>query len=283
MRYREYQPCSALAPYIECLWFVSDDHASVQRPSEQVLPDGCIEWIFHLQDRFESRLGPGKWQVQPQSFVVGPLTRFLLLQPSGRIHTMGVRFRPAGAYRFIPSALDALTDEIVPTADIWNGAGTALEDAVLSAPCDDTRRVLLETFLLKQLARIAPRLRFEAAVSEILRSRGQTRVYLLAEKVGCGERQLQREFRESLGLSPKSIGRIVRFQNLLRLAGEDQFHEWASLALDGGYADQAHMVREFQEFTGQSPTARQASSESDLTHHFVSPERLTTLLETSHS
>ena len=278
MRYCEYQPCSILAPYIECLWFVSDEHASVQRRPEHVLPDGCIEWIFHLQDRFESRLGPGTWQLQPRSFVVGPLTRFLLLQSSGRIHTMGVRFRPTGAYRFIPLALDALTDEIVPTSDIWHGVGDELEDAVLSARSDDARRVLLETFLLGQLTRIGPRLRFEAAVSEILRSRGQTRVHFLAEKIGVGQRQLQREFRESLGLSPKSMGRIVRFQNLLRLAGEDQLREWASLAVDGGYADQAHMVREFQEFSGQSPTARPVPSETDLTHHFVSPERLATLL-----
>jgi transcriptional regulator GlxA family with amidase domain len=114
-------------------------------------------------------------------------------------------------------------------------------------------------------------------VNEILRSRGQLRVEQLAEKVGWSRRQIEREFRSGVGVSPKVLARIIRFQNLLRLVGESELREWADVALAVGYADQPHMVREFREFSGQSPTAATAEF-GDLSRHFVNPHRLALML-----
>src|SRR6266436_5538474 len=85
-------------------------------------PDGCLEWIFHLGAPFRRWLN-GRWELQPRSFVVGELTRFILLQPNGPVGTMGVRFRPGGAYRFLPLPVHLLTDESVPTVDVWGRDG----------------------------------------------------------------------------------------------------------------------------------------------------------------
>jgi transcriptional regulator GlxA family with amidase domain len=189
---------------------------------------------------------------------------------------MGVRFRPGSAYRFVPSPLAALTDSAVPTEEIWGCEGRYLEEAVLTARSHAERTRLVQDFLLSRLA--APRPRFDAAISEIVRSHGQTRVDQLAGRIGWSPRQLEREFRASAGLSPKALARIIRFQNLLRLVGEGRLREWASLALEGGYADQPHMVREFRQFSGQSPTERQSTAVGDLARHFVSPRRLAALL-----
>jgi AraC-like DNA-binding protein len=278
MRYTEHQPMPVLADFLECLWFVSDDEASAAtRPVERVLPDGCIEWIFHLGAPFQRWTPAAGWALQSRSFVVGELTQFLLLQPTGPAAVMGVRFRPGGAYRFLALPLDALTDDIVPTADVWGSGAKYLEQAVLDARTDTERARLVEAFLLQRLV-ISPRPRFDAAISEIMRSRGQMRMGPLADSIGCSRRQLEREFRASAGLAPKALARIIRFQNLLRLVGEGGLREWASLALESGYADQPHMVREFREFSGQSPTERQARAAGHLARHFVSPRRLTALL-----
>ena len=103
MKYIEHRPSPALAKHLEVIWFVSEDYEAATAPSlpERILPDGCIEWIFHLGAPFQ-RCIRHEWKVQPRSFVVGELTGFILLQPNGPTSTMGVRFRPGGAYRFIP-------------------------------------------------------------------------------------------------------------------------------------------------------------------------------------
>jgi AraC-like DNA-binding protein len=275
MRYTEHQPSPSLADQLECFWFVSDD-APPHKAEERVLPDGCVEWIFHLGAPFHHWTEIEGWRLQPRSFVVGELTQFLLLQPTGLVATMGVRFRPGGAYRFLPLPLDLLTDNAVPTGDIWGRAGTYLEDEVLNARTDLERTRVVERFLIGRLLNAAPRQRFDAAVGEIMRSRGQTRVDQLAYEIGGSRRQLEREFRASSGLTPKALARIIRFQNLLRLVGDESLRSWVGLALESGFADQPHMVREFREFTGQSPTGQQTTGA--MAQNFVSPQRLASLL-----
>lgn len=280
MNYTEHRPTPALAKYLEVIWFVSGEGNTTTDTAtqyERVFPDGCIEWIFHLGAPFLRSLN-GRWERQRRSFVVGELTQFILLQATGPTATMGVRFRPGGAYRFMPAPLNLLTDETVPTEDVWGTEGKYLEEAVLAGRNDIERRNLIEDFLLARLHNTSPRPRFDAAVGEIIGSRGQTRVDQLADRIGWSPRQLEREFRASAGLSPKVMARIIRFQNLLKLVGEQQLRDWAGLALASGYADQPHMVREFREFCGQSPTEQQTTANGDLARHFVSPRRLAALL-----
>lgn len=268
-----------LAAHVECFWFVSNTDRSTNNPEpERVFPDGCLEWIFQLADPFQRSSLSGNWETQPRSFLVGQLTRFLLLQPTGQIEIMGVRFKPGGAYRFVPCPLDCLTDNNVVTSDVWGRAGMYLEGAVLDTPDNNTRQKLVEKFLIAQLDRTTPRRRLEAAVDEIIRSRGQTRVHDLALTLDVSSRQLEREFRSGVGLSPKGLARTIRFQNLLRLVGEVPLREWAHVALEGGYADQPHMVREFREFAGQSPAERDLNAAGQFGAYFISPRRLATLL-----
>jgi AraC-like DNA-binding protein len=282
MQYTEHRPSPALAQYLECLWFLSATDSS-NSASERVLPDGCVEWIFHLGSPFQHSIATGttgitgEWERQPRSFVVGELTRFLLLQPTGEVAVMGVRFRPGGAYRFLPFPLSDFTDSTVPTCDVWCREGAYLEDAVLEARNNLQRKQLVEGFLLQQLVTTAPRPRFDAAVKEIIRTRGQTRVHEVANAVGWSSRQLERDFRVSVGLSPKSFSRIIRFQNLMRLVGEGTLREWVNLAIEGGYSDQPHMVREFREFAGHTPSERGITA-GEFNSYFVSPRRLAALL-----
>lgn len=276
MNYVEYSPHPALRSYIECIWFAEDGGSSLSSRPERVLPDGCVEWILHLANPYR-QFANGSWRQQGRSFVVGELTRFLLLQPAGPVSTMGVRFRPLGAYRFFNFSLHELTDRLVPSRDIWADSGS-IEEAIFEASSHRARKEVVERFLTHLLERSAHRPRFEVAVARIIRSRGQTRIRDIASEALLSPRQLEREFRAYLGISPKSLARIVRFQTLLSNLGEQQLREWASLALAAGYADQPHMVREFRAFAGQTPTDKISGPNDGLSHNFISPKRLASLL-----
>ena len=276
--YREELPTPVLAKYLECFWFASGTGNLAATASERILPDGCLELIFHLGASFQRWSPVAGWENQPRSFVVGELTRFLLVRPTGNPCIMGVRFCPRGAYRFLRFSLDELSDQNVPLSDLWGVEGKHLEEAVNEAQNDRDRQRLVEEFLLRELSKTVSRPRFESAVEDIIQSRGLARVGEVAARIGLSPRQLEREFRTHVGLSPKAFARIIRFQNLMWLVGEQPLREWTRLALDGGYADQPHMVREFREFTGQSPTEHNVTFAGDLASRFISPRRLAALL-----
>ena len=140
-----------------------------------------------------------------------------------------------------------------------------------------SRRIALERFLAKRLSSRGHRAadaRVPAAVGFILASRGRLpiRNYRAAGL-------LEREFASGVGLTPKELSRIARFQNLLRLLGWQRRPgpSWAELAARCGYADQAHLVREFKSLSGATPTSRR-ETEGALARFFIHPARLDALL-----
>src|SRR5215471_3385981 len=277
MNYSEHRPGAALAPWIECAWFASGATVRPAAAPERVLPDGCVEWVFHFGDPFLRWSADGRSEKQPSSFVVGEMTRPLFVSPSGRVSTMGVRFRPGAAYRFLPVPLEDLTDSAVPTADLWRAEGRDLENSLHESRGEEDRLAAIAGFLLGRLSReSSKRPRLDEAVRLLIETRGRMTVERLSRRIGWSRRQLEREFLRGVGIPPKALDRILRFQNALRLAGSAPSPSWAGIAADCGYADQAHLVREFRELSGATPTEPDLAGE--LTRNFVAPERLEELL-----
>ena len=110
----------------------------------------------------------------------------------------------------------------------------------------------------------------------ILARRGRGRTGSLSESAGLGPRQLERRFLSAVGLSPKLFSRIVRFQNLVRIAPRSL--GWANAAARCGYFDQAHLVRDVRDFAGVSPS-NLLSQPGDFSKHFVSETRLAALFD----
>ena len=105
------------------------------------------------------------------------------------------------------------------------------------------------------------------AVKSIDRTNGLVSIENLAERVGWSTRQLQRRFKSAVGISPKLFSRMRRFQRVF-CAMENVATGWANAAVDSGYYDQAHLIRDFRDFTGQTPTAL-LDQEIDLSRRFV--------------
>ncbi len=232
MRYREWAPHPALSSWIECFWSAVDADAEAGA-RENVLPDGCPEWIFHLESPYRS-LGPEGIAAQPASFLVGTTTGLLALEATGPVSTFGVRFRPGGVSVFLPLPLSELTDSAVSSEDLWNGDGRRVEGEVMEAPDAGSRREAIERFLLARAKPDRPSRRgVDAAVALILGGRGAVAIADVAGRIGKSRRQLERAFSEGVGVSPKTLSRLARFQNVLRRAGRGA-PRWAELAASCG-------------------------------------------------
>src|SRR5262245_24504119 len=129
MRYRERPVGAPLDVFVECVWFLSTSCGEGLESREQtILPDGCIEAIFHLGERFLGRQEAAAiFRSQPTAFVAGMLTRPLRVAAVAGADSVGIRFRPGGASAFFDGPLAQLTDRVTPLDDLWGDAARELE------------------------------------------------------------------------------------------------------------------------------------------------------------
>jgi AraC-like DNA-binding protein len=269
MKYTETQPSLRLSKYISCYWTLSGE--AVDCHPEGIAPDGSVEMIFHLADPFIRFHDPGGAKLQPASVIVGQMRRPVVVQPTGRVDILGVRFQPQGSSRFIHQPIDELTDKILECGDVWGSSIRQLEEKLREA--DSGQRIaILETFLLGIVERRGSPSntyqRVEAAVRLVQSANGLQPVERIAQTLGVSSRQLERQFKSIVGLSPKSLQRIVRFQRALQLIRNGGV-QGILIAHECGYYDQAHFIHDFKCFTGHSPSIYNAET-YQMAQHFIS-------------
>ena len=172
----------------------------------------------------------------------------------GRGEVLGVMFRPGGFSPFSDRDLDALTDRELPLHEVLGPDAVDLDDAVRSAAGDADRMALVDRFLAERVP--AERVRSEDLsdlVDTVRSDPSVQRVSTLAELAGCTPRQLQRRFAEHVGVGPKWVVRRYRLYEAAERAAHDHDIDWAALAAELGYADQAHLTRDFTSAVGLSP------------------------------
>ncbi len=255
MEYSEVAPSPCLAEFIKCFWSI-EDLGSADATPEPVVPDGCLELIFNLADRFQRIHGPDNTETQPITIVAGQMRRSVLLVPTGRISLFGIRFQHAGAFPFFQFSLSELTDRIEGIDTIWGADGREIEERICTAATFAKRIAIVESIFT---TRLISNKKFDSSIIEAARlivgNDGILPIRQVAELIGISERRLEREFKQKIGVSPKLFSRIIRFQKLLKSLEGDGTEGLLDKALAFGYYDQAHMVHEFKEFAGKSPTA----------------------------
>ncbi len=283
MEYREYRVPAPLSAVVECVWFLRGaaggeaDARDAGDATQRVLPDGCVELIVHFGDAFESIADGGAPMRQASSLVVGLLTRPLVLRPPACVETMGIRFRPGGAYPFVSVPLGELTDTTVSIDDLCGAAGRRLIDRLAHARDDEARLDIVIQVLTARLIACDADPLIDFVVTSLVRTAGCAGIADLADRAGVTTRHLQRRFQDRVGVSPKVLARILRFQNTLRHRDAATPIEWAHVAVACGYADQSHLIREYAALAGETP-ASLIAAEGELSSYFTSPQRLAALL-----
>jgi AraC-like DNA-binding protein len=264
MRYEEIQPGPAARRFIKCYWVLEDDHP--QAVPQTIVPDGRSELIINLAEPFHLQ-GRDAWQSQPQIFFVGQITGPFLVRPGGPVRTIGVRFRPHGASRLFGLPMFELADEAVSLTEISPKLDLELQ-SLAELPSLKAQLPRLENVLLREAEQSEEDSLIGVAVGYLEHADELIRVRELADSLGLSSRQFERRFRSTVGLPPKLFSRMRRFQRVFQAVG-DSGANWVDVAVSCGYYDQAHLIRDFREFSGTTPTAL-LSNEFDLTRHFTS-------------
>jgi AraC-like DNA-binding protein len=170
------------------------------------------------------------------------------------MQVVGIRLRPGVAFLLTGICANRLIGRREPLEDFLGPRARQLAEEIAEADSTDAKFDLLESFLVDRLGGKQVDQRVSTALQLIQASAGSIRVNDVACRCGLSCRQLERLLRLWVGILPKRLARIARFQAALVRAGKQPASEWAHVAAEQNYVDQAHLIHEFSGFTGASPT-----------------------------
>ncbi|MFI8906757.1 helix-turn-helix domain-containing protein [Streptomyces albidoflavus] len=192
----------------------------------------------------------------------GLMCRSVAIHHDGRQRGVQVALTPLGARAIYGRPAAELAHRLVPLDELLGALAAELLDRLRSATTWAARFAVLDALLLRAVGRgdhagQEHRVRPEVAQAwrRLVAARGGVQVGALAAELGWSRRYLTERFRGELGLSPKTFARVLRFAHAHELAAVGDPLPWSEVAAVSGYADQAHLVREWRAFTGRSPTA----------------------------
>jgi AraC-like DNA-binding protein len=270
MLYDERLPAPPLRALIRCYWFLRDGEpeepgvppVDQEGEADPAFPDGSPELILNFADPFVAVAPDGSEREQPPIFLVGQITGPFHVRPAGSIDLVGVRLEAHGA-TWLADNLESLTDTFVAITSLGE-AVRALEP--LREPA--ARAKVLDSVLAPRLAAgRQPDWRVADAVHAIRSSAGVVDIEELAGRLKTTPRTLQRLFARDVGIAPKHLARIVRFQRVFSAWRADPA-SLSRVAAECGYFDHAHLVRDFRELAGVPP-AKFLPNQPEFTRFFT--------------
>jgi AraC-like DNA-binding protein len=255
MLYLTYTPCYPLSRFIESFWY--GEH-SPQHALERLLPNGDIDIVLNLRDatlRFYDDVALDHPRLFTGPVASGAQSRYYVIDTLQQTSLMGVRFRVGGAYPFLGDTADQLQNQRVALEDLWGQSAMELQTRLMQAKTNEARFQCLERAFLNRLAEaVQPHPAIAQAIASFVTQQGVSSVTVQTIRSGLSHRRFIELFRREVGLPPKTFCRILRFQRALRLIATESCPDFAGLALDCGYCDQAHLIRDFKAFAGITPT-----------------------------
>jgi AraC-like DNA-binding protein len=233
--YSRYWPADELLPFVEHFWTVTWDLAEPE--TAEVLPHPSVQLTLEAG----------------ASRVTGvPRGRFVT-RLAGRGRVLGTKFRPGGFRPFLGRPVATLTGRSLPLAEVFGAAAAGLADRALAHDDPPAAFEVVQGFLLGLEPRPDLAIELVGRIAErAAADREVTRVAHLEDLFGLGARSLQRLFAEYVGVSPKWVIQRYRLHEAAERIADGGEIDWADLAQELGYADQAHFIRDFRRLVGHA-------------------------------
>jgi AraC-like DNA-binding protein len=266
-------PAPALSSFIEHYWFVVTPRGTKMNLSVDVFADARADLVFNMGAAY-ARIASGGVKMLRSSNLDAQRLHPITIKQRGEVVVTGVRFRTAGLGAFVSSSVHRFTNRVVPIATAFGRDIVALERALRETIGDaKVQGALLDEYFLRRLDPTESKKQLWALKSKIEAAGGLVRIDELCEEAHVSIRQVDRLFREHLGVQPKTFAQIARFQNAITLLKSDPGGTLADVAARCGYYDQSHFAHEFRRFAGAPPKDKRGyfpeSAPSDFSPNIV--------------
>jgi len=248
MKLLDLKPNQYLRQYISRYWLWENEP-----DLPQILPGTGTELMFHYYTPFVVKTQKDDVFTAPNCHIISPRHGRYRLNPVQHNGFISVRFR-AGAFRhFCKDSSNNLIDSFININELWGRQGQEFGQRVLAAKSLEERIIIIEGFLMKLLETYhRPRSWLDMAVMKLFGS-DAVKLKNLSSDLFISDRQLQRKFKEAVGVSPKTFQRISRFETVLKYLLLNKKKDYLKIALEHGYYDQSHFIREFKTHVGEYP------------------------------
>jgi AraC-like DNA-binding protein len=247
MKHESYIPCDILKPFVKTFSI----HESTEENTYKVLPDTGVVMGFQYKGRL-SRLAQDKETPLSISGVSGLTDQFKIFKNTAHTGTVLVTFMEAGAAPFFKQPIHEIFRESISLDNFLLCSELLLvEERLSEAKTDQARVEVVEQFLISRLRTREPDKLVLAALALIHKSKGTIRIGELLEQLYMSQSSLERRFRQEVGTSPKKFASIVRLKNTLAIYQPG--NSFTELGYEAGFYDQAHFIKEFKAFTGDTP------------------------------
>ncbi len=252
---QEYKPGPLLAPFVEFFWEGDFNTNMDKRFARRVAPNGYVELIIHLSDWHCDLIYDNIWRQSPDYTIIGLYTKPYEVRFRKLVHVFGIRFKPEGIYNLFGIPASVFSERYEDMEQVLGIAFREYCARLRESKSGHLKLKLTRDYLMDRLERHNPDLNYINRAAELIRRNGGlAKIDQLPEKVYISLRQLQREFKEKIGLTPKQYLRIARLNDVHRRLEEGQKVEFTRVAYECGYADQAHFIRDFKAIMGVKPT-----------------------------
>jgi AraC-like DNA-binding protein len=247
MKNLSFLPCDILKPFIKS-FAISETE---QEGTYKVLPDTGLVIGFQYKGRLH-KMEHNKSASLAISGITGLADHSRTFHNSNNIGTVLVFFKEAGASQFFRQPLHELFRESVSLDNFMLRSELFfLEEELAEAKTDDILISAVERFLIARMKNAEPDKLVLAALAIIHKSKGNIRISELMDQLHISQSPLEKRFRQSVGTSPKKFASIIRLKNVIREYNpKSSLTEWG---YEAGFYDQAHFIKEFKTFTGETP------------------------------
>jgi len=242
MEYKITEPCRDLKPFIHFYWELKG--TELEKRWERVFPDGCAGILINLGDTCVTDNGLLSLEFG-KTYVVGAMTSFKESFIDNITHLLGVCLKPATFSNFYDYASqDLLTNDTVE----FEKSNSFNVDKILNSPFNYLNQFFFDRVKIKNNP-------LQSVINDVHSSNGQLSVYELAKRNFTTVRQIERNFKKFVGLSPKEYSNIIRFQNALNIIkNSDTNRSFLDIAFECGYYDHSHLTNEIKRNTGFLPS-----------------------------
>src|SRR5262245_30606166 len=251
-----YKPKPPLSKFVDIFWLYEGYEA--ERKTERILPTGTLELVINLRQNellFYDAERPENRSRFSGAIVSGAHGRGFAPDNTEETFIIGVHFKPGGAFPFLGLPAGELADTHVDLETLWGSPAGRLRERLCEARTPAERFQLLQEALLSRLCHgVEQHYAVSSALEMFGKDQARPTVREASKYIGLSQRRFIQVFKAEVGITPKLFSRIQRFQQTRTFIQQNPSPNWASLALDLGYFDQSHFIREFLEFSGLSPT-----------------------------
>jgi AraC-like DNA-binding protein len=254
MDYQTFRPHLDLETIVKCYWTLEIPKQK-ENQKQLVLPDGCVDMCFILGEDIKRYTSENEFLIQPKQMLLGQITEQFHIEPAGYVNTFAIRFYPYGFANFIELPLNQLANKETALNLLFGDKITnQLSEKIIEAKSTSERIKIIESFLFEKLNnKITIDNIIKTTIDTMFLTKGSKPLNTILKADLSKRRQLERNFKKEIGISPKQLSKVIRLQATLQMLLNQTTETLTDIAYESEYYDQAHFIKDFKEFTGITP------------------------------